>query len=318
MKALKPISILLAMILCCVSISACSFISINTGGGEPATEAGTSSSKAESSSSSSASSKSSSSSASSQSSSSSREIKFKDEKAKESWDILREERYVYYWSDSDNEMIKWPGAEMKKNADGSFSYTIPEKANYIIFNEGSDLYQTVDIPFDGSVTEFQLTGEKNDDGKYLVESWDGKAIENATTYDTTKTLSDSEMGVSIENISIEKDYFKGSFSTNGGHDAVIFKLKNNTNIAVNSVTMYVVFLDSSNKPINTVLVNIGGSPVAVLTTKDTIIQPGQTQDVSYSCNASGIAKEEYIVAAYTTTDRIRYENSDASAWASKY
>ena len=55
--------------------------------------------------------------------------------------------YVYYWSESNLQMIPWPGVEMNYLGDGVYGYTIPEDAEMVIFTDGSA--QTADIPLEG-------------------------------------------------------------------------------------------------------------------------------------------------------------------------
>ena len=65
-----------------------------------------------------------------------------------------EQLYVYYWSDANKEMTKWPGEPMsytKTDDDGKliYQFDIPSNARYVIFNNGigsTTRVQTEDIP----------------------------------------------------------------------------------------------------------------------------------------------------------------------------
>ena len=55
--------------------------------------------------------------------------------------------YVYYWSESNPQMIPWPGVEMNYLGENVYGYTIPEDAENVIFTDGSS--QTADISLEG-------------------------------------------------------------------------------------------------------------------------------------------------------------------------
>ena len=44
--------------------------------------------------------------------------------------------YIYYWSDSNDKMVEWPGVEMTVVEGGIYTANIPDSAQYIIFNNG--------------------------------------------------------------------------------------------------------------------------------------------------------------------------------------
>ena len=48
------------------------------------------------------------------------------------WDKV----YVYYWSDSNNEMTVWPGEEMTADENGIFTYMVPSNATKVVFSDG--------------------------------------------------------------------------------------------------------------------------------------------------------------------------------------
>lgn len=55
---------------------------------------------------------------------------------------------AYYWSDSNKSMMSWPGTVMNNEGDGVYSIEVPEDAQYIIFNNGSE--QTDDLTLQGA------------------------------------------------------------------------------------------------------------------------------------------------------------------------
>ena len=56
--------------------------------------------------------------------------------------------YAYYWSDSNTQMVKWPGKAMTRVGNGVYSIELPEDAQYIIFTNGSGS-QTGDLTLQG-------------------------------------------------------------------------------------------------------------------------------------------------------------------------
>ncbi|MCQ2514876.1 MAG: starch-binding protein, partial [Ruminococcus sp.] len=56
---------------------------------------------------------------------------------------------AYYWSDTDENMSKWPGNTMKNEGNGIYSIEIPLSAKYIIFNNGGNGSQTGDLTISG-------------------------------------------------------------------------------------------------------------------------------------------------------------------------
>ena len=56
--------------------------------------------------------------------------------------------YAYYWSDSNTQMVKWPGKAMTSVGNGVYSIELPEDAQYIIFTNGSGS-QTGDLTLQG-------------------------------------------------------------------------------------------------------------------------------------------------------------------------
>ena len=81
--------------------------------------------------------------------------------------------YCYYWSDTDKNMITWPGKPMTYSRTNSYgqaqyTFTVPDNATYIIFSNGST--QTVDIPYSGGEMNYYPT-TTNSKGHYNVETW---------------------------------------------------------------------------------------------------------------------------------------------------
>lgn len=82
--------------------------------------------------------------------------------------------YCYYWSDSNNTMVSWPGSAMSLAGTNEFgesyySYTVPKDATYIIFTNGSS--QTVDIPYAGGVVKYYPLTTTDSKGHYEVALW---------------------------------------------------------------------------------------------------------------------------------------------------
>ncbi len=68
---------------------------------------------------------------------------------------------IYYWSDSDTNMISWPGKDMTSLSDNVYSAEIPSSAQYVIFNDGSS--QTQNITLQG-VNKIYTDGNWSDYG----------------------------------------------------------------------------------------------------------------------------------------------------------
>ena len=88
--------------------------------------------------------------------------------------------YIYVYGPS-GENAAWPGVLMTSLGDNglggtNYSYDIPTDTEFMIFSNGIGLYeggsQTVDVPYDGSVTGWYPT-DMNGDGKYEVDTWTG-------------------------------------------------------------------------------------------------------------------------------------------------
>lgn len=81
--------------------------------------------------------------------------------------------YIYYWSDANKNMVKWPGDKMEK-FEGVWRYSMPGDAQYIIFSNGA--MQTRDIPYDPAQTNYRLSSKRDQDNSYYVEDWQGNVI----------------------------------------------------------------------------------------------------------------------------------------------
>ena len=83
--------------------------------------------------------------------------------------------FAYAWDDSENKLLgEWPGTAMQSVGNNDmgepqFSISVPAGTTYIIFTDGNS--QTVDIPYDSSVTGYYPTGEFDSYGNYVVGSW---------------------------------------------------------------------------------------------------------------------------------------------------
>ncbi len=92
---------------------------------------------------------------------------------------------MYYWSDSKTDMTVWPGKKMEETEKNIYSYTLPDGVEYIIFNDGDET-QTRDIKLDNKNRKFQNTSEKDSDGHYYVENWDGEKLDTAAANEGIK------------------------------------------------------------------------------------------------------------------------------------
>lgn len=89
------------------------------------------------------------------------------------------EIYLHYWSVSDKSYTTtWPGEAMKSVGNNVYSFEVPEKAEYIIINDGNGVgkNQTEEIPYNPAVHKYQAASQKNSQGKYYVEDWNGDKI----------------------------------------------------------------------------------------------------------------------------------------------
>ena len=84
---------------------------------------------------------------------------------------------IYILDANGNELTAWPGFGMNKKGDNGYGgtnyyYDVPSDASVVIFSDGKteNAEQTVDIPFDNTVTGYYPT-VKNDEGKWEVDSW---------------------------------------------------------------------------------------------------------------------------------------------------
>lgn len=82
--------------------------------------------------------------------------------------------YCYYWSDSNSNMVSWPGSAMtlagtNEFGENYYSYTVPQDVTYIIFSNGSS--QTVDIPYAGGIAKYYPLTTTDSLGHYEVALW---------------------------------------------------------------------------------------------------------------------------------------------------
>ena len=52
---------------------------------------------------------------------------------------------AYFWSDSNQQMMSWPGNEMQSEGGNVYSATIPDGATMVIFTKGDDSGKTADL-----------------------------------------------------------------------------------------------------------------------------------------------------------------------------
>lgn len=81
---------------------------------------------------------------------------------------------IYYWSESNEQMVEWPGEEMTRGADNIFTAAIPSNATKVIFNNG-----------DGAQTG-NLTILRNGD-TYIYKT-EGSGWASQDTVDTARTV----------------------------------------------------------------------------------------------------------------------------------
>ena len=84
--------------------------------------------------------------------------------------------YIYYWSDANKNMIKWPGEKME-SFEGVWRYTLPEGVEYIIFSNGA--LQTRDVPYNPAQTNYRLSANRDQDKSYYVEDWQGNVVDSS-------------------------------------------------------------------------------------------------------------------------------------------
>ena len=231
--------------------------------------------------------------------------------------------YVYYWSDEDRELVKWPGDPMMQNGD-TYTFTVPSSAQYILFSGGTKLQQTVGISLDGSGTDYVVTEKKNKNGHYLVAAPDGRELPPANSYIITESVSSAQMAAVITETSVEEEFGDSGVkdTTHGGVDALLFKVKNNGAETVEHLKMYVICFDeygytihpetgeaeSENEEYETDLLAIDFSGD---------LAGHKTETYIFNCGLNGTVRCEAVIAEYVI-DMVQYKNADAEAWANQY
>ena len=89
------------------------------------------------------------------------------------WDPVN----IYYWSDSDTTLSEWPGTDMTLVDGTIYMAVLPEEAQYVIFNNGSQ--QTGDLTIPGSGWLYDGTAWVEYD--VCEHSWDAGSITTAAT-----------------------------------------------------------------------------------------------------------------------------------------
>lgn len=89
--------------------------------------------------------------------------------------------YIHYWGSSVDPDTEWPGVPMTlcDHDDGfgnpQYEYSIATDVAGIVFNSGAGVsdggHQTVDVPFDDSVSGWYPTEDTDEEGKNIVDSW---------------------------------------------------------------------------------------------------------------------------------------------------
>ncbi len=93
--------------------------------------------------------------------------------------------YCYYWADNDTTLSAWPGKEMTYEStndfgQGIYTITVPSSATHIIFNNGDNGQQTVDVDVKGSANYYISGGSGT---TCTVETW---TESGGTTQPTTQ------------------------------------------------------------------------------------------------------------------------------------
>lgn len=105
---------------------------------------------------------------------------------------------LYYYGDVSN---TWPGDSMKKDETGKYYVEVPNKAKYIIFNDGGNKSQSNDISSVADKNEY--IGVENLGSKVIViPKVEGKIPEIPTSGDTTPKQVNVHVGSSYDNVNL--------------------------------------------------------------------------------------------------------------------
>lgn len=81
----------------------------------------------------------------------------------------------YVWSEGSAGPVAWPGTEMTavQGEENVYAYTMPGNEDKVIFNNGNESHQTVDLKFEGGNKIFKVSG--TDTGKAVNGAWSAYA-----------------------------------------------------------------------------------------------------------------------------------------------
>ena len=79
--------------------------------------------------------------------------------------------WCYVWSEGSEGTVAWPGTQMTavQGEDNVYAFTMPGNENRVIFNNGNESHQTVDLTFEGGNKIFRISGK--DTGKSVNGAW---------------------------------------------------------------------------------------------------------------------------------------------------
>ena len=219
--------------------------------------------------------------------------------------------YVYYWSDARPNMTAWPGAEMALERDNIYSFAVPAEAEYVIFNcnSGVDM-QTRDIPFDGSVLEYQAAKKSDDDGAHYVTDWNGVGIATNQRYaseaDPSKIRPVEDLKLEV----VDTGFIEHFQSFSLYPDAFVLSIKNNNDMPVDDVVVYLQAFNADGDPVKLAYYpTTARNTVIAVQTFDRTIAPGETVPFYYSCWIKDVDRVEYLVYSYAC-DGLRYTITD--------
>ena len=247
------------------------------------------------------------------------EVKFEN-----SWDGIPDlPPCIYYWSDSNTGMTQWPGDKLTNNG-GTFSFSVPEAAEYISFNDGINA-KTIDIPFDGSIRSYVVKDEFDSLGRYLVTDNTGNGISEKKAYSSTSNISSAQMKLSVEKAYATPGGFANSqkYITGGGDDALSFDIKNTGNGKATHIKLYVICFDKDGKTVHPSTGQMDNwsfdyeTDLLALNTVTEGVAANSTETINYECGLNGTERCEAVIAEYVL-DQVLYTNTDAAAWASQY
>lgn len=154
---------------------------------------------------------------------------------------------------------------------------------------------------DAEVEETEAPADEGD----LINMDKLKEIEAADTF-----------GVKITDKALKTDYYS-DISTNG-QDAITFKITNDTGVDISKVTIMIVGYDDSNhlqKLRLDLFTSLNGDKyVSLLTSEDSPIAAGATEEFALRLHADEIAGARMIVYSYTDANGNEVKNDAAETW----